>query len=110
MKTHSPQNVIFSYKGNEPIGSKLVYLNKNPPSIEGQKPYVPEMHFETSCTNFPDNLIPSRNYTQLQYSYCTWIFLEKVHEIDLYSKNKIVLQLESIDDLLLETNEIIDST
>ena len=34
MKTYSPQNVIFSYGGNEPIGPKLVYLNKNLPSIE----------------------------------------------------------------------------
>ena len=40
-----------------------MYLNKNPPSIEWQKPNVSEMRFETSCTNFPDNLI-SRN-TQL---------------------------------------------
>ena len=34
MKTHGPQNVIFSYERNEPIGPKLVYLNKNAPSIE----------------------------------------------------------------------------
>ena len=56
MKTHGPQNVIFSYEGNEPIGPKVVYLNKNPSSIERQKPNVPEMHFEISCTNFRDNL------------------------------------------------------
>ena len=34
MKTHGPQNVIFSYEENEPTGLKLVYLNKDPPSIE----------------------------------------------------------------------------
>ena len=28
MKTHGSQNVIFSYEGNEPIGPKLVYLNR----------------------------------------------------------------------------------
>ena len=31
METHGPQNVIFSYEGNEPKGPKLVYLNKNTP-------------------------------------------------------------------------------
>ena len=34
MKTHGPQNVIFSYEGNEPVEPKLVYRNKNAPSIE----------------------------------------------------------------------------
>ena len=33
MKTHGPQNIFFSYDGNEPIGPKLVYLNQDPPSI-----------------------------------------------------------------------------
>ena len=56
MKTHGSQNVFFSYEGNEPIGPKLVYLNKNPPSIEWQKPNVSEMHFEISCTNLLENL------------------------------------------------------
>ena len=57
MKTHGPRHFIFSYEENEPIRPKLVYLNKNLPSIEWQKPNVSEMHFETSCTNFRDNLI-----------------------------------------------------
>ena len=58
MKTRGPhpQNIILSYEENEPIGPKLVYLNKNPPSIERQKPTLPEMYFEISCTDFPDNL------------------------------------------------------
>ena len=56
METHGSQNVIFSYEGNESIGPKLVYLNKNAPSIERQKPTVPVMYFEISCTSFPDNL------------------------------------------------------
>ena len=34
MKTHGSQNVIFSYEGNKPIGAELLYLNKNPASIQ----------------------------------------------------------------------------
>ena len=56
-KIHGWQNAIFSYQGNESIGPKLVYLNKNTSSIEWQKPNASEMGFEISCTNFPDNLI-----------------------------------------------------
>ena len=34
MKTHGLQNVVFSYERNEPIGPKLLCLNKNLPSIK----------------------------------------------------------------------------
>ena len=61
MKTHGWQNVIFSYEGNEAIGPKLMYLTKNPSSIQWQKANVLEMLFEISCTNFPNNLIFSWN-------------------------------------------------
>ena len=40
MKTDGSSNACFSYEEKEPIGPKLVYLNKNASSIARRKPNV----------------------------------------------------------------------